>query len=132
MTPYRPLDLPLPLRPPLRACQGEGRSGGSASCPLLRLLTIGNTWPAPNTPTSHIRRPSGSAPLTFERPRPRPRSRDRCTVAASTHQPPTGQADNNVESLMSSIGTSHYSLLSVRLSDLDRGPHAIRGCSYQF
>ena len=86
--PVSTVRLDLPLRPPLRACQGEGRSGGSASCPLLRLLTIGKTWPAPNTPTSYLHRPSGSVRLTFERPRPRLRSRDRSTVAAA-RRPPT-------------------------------------------
>ena len=47
MTPYRPLDLPL--RPPLRACQGKEK-GGSASCPHL-IITTEKTSPALNTPT---------------------------------------------------------------------------------
>ena len=54
---------------------GRERSGGSASCPHLRLLTIGNTWSVPNTPTPRPRRPSDSAQLTSEQPRPQPRSR---------------------------------------------------------
>ena len=54
-------------------CLGEAGSNRCASCVLLRLLTIGNTWPTPNTSTFHTRMASEPAQLFTERPRPQPR-----------------------------------------------------------
>ena len=93
-------NLDLPLRPPLRACQGEGRSGGSASCPLLRLLTIGKDMAGPEHAdlvpppafgfgAAHLR---ATAPAASQ---PRPQHRG----GLDPGQPPTGQADNTLTSV---------------------------------
>ena len=83
----------------------SGREAGSnrcASCVLLRLLTIGNTWSTPNTSTLRPRRPSDPAQLTSERPSARRRSCARAPLADSARQPPTGQAHNRCDTCESS------------------------------
>ena len=104
MTLYRPLSYVYRyVLPPLEACPGEAGSNRCASCVLLRLLTIGNTWPTPNTSTLRPRRPSDPAQLTSERPSAQHRSCARAPLADSARQSPTGQAYNMVAELVNLI-----------------------------